>query len=611
MAKKRTTQQKSEDESKGVLTTLFKDWIVNPLNNDFGFDFEVRLTSPIDAKTQEVSEISFYVQNKSSIISEKEKAVEDLDINDWVLFLGQRIPVLITKYDITKKEFYWEIAQDYLWDTIEKEDQNWRRRKSKRIILTKKIGNLNEIKAAIFASQKRITRYHSLNLGIGEGIKINRADLSELTRVKDKSLDEYKLLSLTEAYYARKKGDRQASFQLLMDVYKSPRNDEPKVRAIIGIILELNMADLEQNKQIVTLASEAIKLSEDLKIQYLKDYVTILCNQAVLFIIIKKMTEIKLSLKVQETQNEQLFSFVYYQKLTKLYDVHQKVVQEINNSLISLLSRKKIYYFIAALPVLLDVFSIQTANFAVFDKRIIEEEKTVRKKFIEQCEATLINISAIDLKKMLLRSLANYYYWTTENEKAIEYLSKAIALGEEDQDKLFVEANSKLLEKIKRKPNPYETAKTKTIDEMTVEEYQEMTKELLRAQGITGVGEDHLTNAISIGLRDMNPKEYFQHCENLCLAYVSTSPVGRSIGLPSMGTKIVWCKHCNSSLSGFDLKGTFELFRQENCQSCTFRKPRSAKWNCYVKWVKEQEEYPEFKNVLSNFRSFHDTNKRI
>ena len=172
MSKKRKIQQKAEDESKGAFMTLFKDWIVNTLDKDFGFDFEVRLTVPIDEKTQEVSEISFYAQNKSSIYSEKNKAIEDLAVSDWVLYLGQRIPVLITKYDIPNKKFYWEIAQDYLWDVIEKKDPNWRSKKTKRIILDKTISDLNEIKRAILASQKRITRYHSLNLSIGEGLKI-------------------------------------------------------------------------------------------------------------------------------------------------------------------------------------------------------------------------------------------------------------------------------------------------------------------------------------------------------------------------------------------------------------------------------------------------------
>jgi hypothetical protein len=602
MVKKRTIQQKSHDESKGMLLTIFKDWIVNALDNDFGFDFEVRLTAPMDDKTQEVTEISFYVQNKSSINSEKEKAIEDLETDDWVLFLGQRIPVLITKYDIVKKEFYWEIAQDYLWDIIEKEDQNWKRRKFKRIILTKKIGNLNEIRNAIIVSQKRITRYHSLNLAIGEGIKIDEQELSKLTKIREKALEEYKYLSLREAYFARKKGDRQASIKSLIDVYHSPKNDEAKVRAIIGIIFELNAADLKENSQIVDLANQAISISEELKIGYLKDYANILRNQAILYVIGKKMSEIQLGLRIQEVQGEKLFSFYYTKEFINLHELHQRVIHETNDSLLNLLMNKEKYYYLAALPILIDIFTIQVSRFAVFNREIIKEERELRRKFIEQCELVLGKISGTDLKKMLLRSLSNYHYWTLENDKAIEFLSIAINLGKEDHDKLFVENNLELLKRMKETPNPYEVPETKSIDEMTVEEYQKFTEKLLVAQGITLESKDDLTEAISIALRDMNPREYLQHCENLHIAYLNQSVWGANTGLPSMGTKLVWCKHCKSCISGFDLQGSFNIFKQQNCQLCAYHKPRSKEWICYVKWVKEQMDSPEFRKVLENVK---------
>ena len=64
IVKKRTSKQKSEDESKGVLQRLLHEWIVNPLDNDFGFDFEVRITKPLKDGEQEVTGDSFYIQNK-------------------------------------------------------------------------------------------------------------------------------------------------------------------------------------------------------------------------------------------------------------------------------------------------------------------------------------------------------------------------------------------------------------------------------------------------------------------------------------------------------------------------------------------------------------------
>jgi len=321
------------------------------------------------------------------------------------------------------------------------------------------------------------------------------------------------------------------------------------------------------------------------------------------------MSEIQMGLKIQSAQGEKSFSFFYNQGLIELNESRQKVINEINDSLVSLLN-KEIYYYLASLSDLVDVLTVQIMNLAVFNRKIIDEEKEGREKLIEQCEFALDKISEIDLRKMLFRSLANYYYWIQESEKAVEYMSKAIDLGKEDRDKTFAEGSSKLLEQMKKRPNPYETPEAKSIDEMTVEEYQEMTRGFLNAQGITLDQEDDLTDdlddltddLIAMALRDMNPKRYFQHCENLHIGYVNTSPVGASIGLPTMGTKIVWCKHSGGSIAGFDLKGAFDIFRQQHCRSCKFHKPRSKDWVCYVKWVKDQQNDPDFKKVLDNFK---------
>ena len=320
------------------------------------------------------------------------------------------------------------------------------------------------------------------------------------------------------------------------------------------------------------------------------------------------MSQIQLGLKIQEAQGEQAFSLYYFQELAKLNQTRLSVVNEINDSLLNLISNKHVYYYLFALSILIDSITAQIMMLSVFNKAVINQERTYRQQFVERIETALSSISEIDLKKSLLRSLSNYYYWTLRPEKAVSFLSEAINLANMDHDKQFLEGNNKLLERMKEEPDPYkkaeETVEDKSIDEMTVEEYQEMTRKLLMRQGISLDGNDKLTIAISMALRDMNPKPYFQFCEHLYIGYVNTSVVGVSIGLPSMGTKIIWCEHCKSSIEAFDLQGAFESFQQENCEKCTFHKSRSKDWTCYVKWVKDQQQsHPEFKKGLQKIRN--------
>ncbi len=602
MSKKRTIQQISETEAKGKLISLLSEWIVNPLENDFGIDFEVRIADNIDSKMQEVSEISFYIQNKSSINSQNEQAVEDLDMDDWELYLGQRIPVLLVKYDVNEKLFYWGVTQDYAWDVLDKMDSNWKRQKFKRILLTKKLTDLNILKKAITESQKKITRHHSLNLGIGEGISITQEDLLELKKHKEKNLLEYKALTLQESYYELKKGNRDRSTQLLKDVYNTPKEDESKIRAIIGIIFDLNIVILEENKQIVFLAEEGIKIAKKINILYLEKYLVLLRNQAKLYFIIKKMSEIKLGLQVQSLQKEQSFSFFYNQELVKLSEFHQSLIREINEALKWFLDNGHVYYYIASLPLILDTITVQVMQFAPFDKKIITKEEEGRASLISQCEFLFDNLKELDLLKPLYRSAANYCYFICKNDKAIDYMNKALEIAKKDNDKNFIDGNALLLKKMRTKSNPYDAPETKPIGEMNLLEYQEITKKLIEFQGVNLSNNDDLTNAIKMALRDMNPTEYFKHCENLRICYVNTSQVGVSIGLPSMGTKFIWCKYCKNSYGGFNLDDIFNTFKKQNCKECKCHRPRKEDWVCNVKWIEKQEQNLDFRKVLDNFK---------
>ena len=85
------------------------------------------------------------------------------------------------------------------------------------------------------------------------------------------------------------------------------------------------------------------------------------------------------------------------------------------------------------------------------------------------------------------------------------------------------------------------------------------------------------------------------------ITYASPSPLGASIGLFSLGGKIVWCKH-GGTIGGFDLKGSFELFKTEYCKNCQYNKTRDNDWNCTVGWIQTHEKEPEFQKVIENIR---------
>lgn len=598
MSKKRSQNQRLEAKSKGELCALLSDWIVNELSNDFGFDFEVRITDITDNKNQKVSDLSFYIQLKSTT-SDTTNIYHDLNVDDLELFHSQVLPVVLIKYYENENTFYWDIIQLFVLDTLVKDDSNWKMKKFKRLKLTKKLDNLKLFREKLIESQKRINRYQLLNLGIADGIKIDEDDLSELVNHKNKNLLEYKALSLVEAEQEFKKGAQEKGMKILFDIYKTPNDDEYKLRAIVGLIFEYNILIQEENKTIFNLSEEGIELAKKIGKINFENFIIIRQNEAILYFIIKRMSQLLLSKKIQDNFDEKIFSLFYDQEIQELNKIHQEHIKNINDSLKELLMNKCVYEYILALSSIVDIVTYQIVKFAIFDENMVAEEEKGRSYLISECELIIEKIEDPNILISLYKSLANYYYWICKTDKAIEYLTNALKIAENYNDIGFLQSNEPLLSEIKSKPNPYKKKETKPIDEMSGKEYQEFAKQLMIVQGINLDKNDNTTNNINIALKDMDPTEYLKHCKNLRLSYI-TSPFGKSIGLASMGSKIIWCKY-KGSIEGFDLNLVYNSFRTNNCLNCEYLEARENSWSCNVKFIKNLVEDPEFKDFLTKY----------
>ncbi|MCX6777593.1 MAG: DUF4365 domain-containing protein [Candidatus Micrarchaeota archaeon] len=559
--KERSPQQAAEALSKGkLLTLLSQQFIVNPLTNeDFGFDFDVRITTKQTDANAIVSEQSFYVQNKSVIDSDGTSVYEDLSISDLELYRKQHIPLVLTKYDIKNDVFYWEIIQPYIADVIEKEDPNWRNQKTKRIHFTKVFSqDFTSFTKEILAAQVRIIRSGYLGLGLLEGIAINKDDLSDLKRNRERNLVNFKAESLLLFQLESKKGKKEAAYEALVSAYNAPGEDEGKVRAIIGIISSLNISVPGDNAHACQLADEGISLARKMGLLLLENYIVILKSEAELYSLNEKIGQLLISQKIANATGETFFSTLLTDEQQKLWSLHNTMIEKIDGSLRAILRAKNIYYYQAALLRVLDAIAHQTVKFSVFDRTILITEDQ-RLPLIHQCEFILQNSDDVDMKKLYCRSLANYYYLTAKPDKALEYIDKAITLAKEDNDDRMLEALINTRKRILNKPDIYAVPKQKPIDEMSLREYQTATKQIIEALGMEVEKDDSL----KIAIRDINSEECFRHCEYVRIAY-STSLVGRLIALPSLGSKILWCKY-GGAIEGFDLLDSFKLFKATKC----------------------------------------------
>lgn len=478
MAKKRSKNQKLEELSKSKLRTLLSDWIVNELSNDFGIDFEVRLCSSMDSDIQEVSKSSFYIQLKSSLLIED---FHDLDIDDWTLFVSQELPVVLIKYCEKTDIFYWEIIQTYVWDILERSDPNWKMRKSKRLKFKNKLENLETIKYNILDAQKRIVRHSILSLGLGEGI--NLKDINERETHKQRSISEFKHISFIEASTYYQEGNRSKAITSLESIYELPYEDNYKLEAIINWIFQMNFANPELNEKIMELSDEGIGLSRRNGVFNFEHILIILKNQAKLAQIIIRMSQLMLLKKVQtiigvdnfsshpdqqmvneiknslkellKNESGDIFSSISSNELIELIQMHQKVVNEINNSLEELLKNSYPNDYILCLSIIVEVITFQIQRFAPIDLEVIKEEASGRFSLILQCEYIVKNIKNCDLKQLMYVKLSSYYYWTCEQEKAVDCMNKALEIVKEKGNISLIEDYTSILNQRTEKPDPY------------------------------------------------------------------------------------------------------------------------------------------------------------
>lgn len=107
------------------------------------------------------------------------------------------------------------------------------------------------------------------------------------------------------------------------------------------------------------------------------------------------------------------------------------------------------------------------------------------------------------------------------------------------------------------------------------------------------IGEDlnngsDTSNALNWGLKDMDPELHLKTCEELYIHYPSTSYLGHMTGVPSIGFKLLWCKHGSVTCDQYLGQG-FEVYKEKYCKNCKHKKPRSEDWTCKWGWFWKRE----------------------
>jgi hypothetical protein len=114
-----------------------------------------------------------------------------------------------------------------------------------------------------------------------------------------------------------------------------------------------------------------------------------------------------------------------------------------------------------------------------------------------------------------------------------------------------------------------------------------------------------------IGLRDLDPTQYFSNCRYLFAEYFGAMGIpAKMLGLYTAGMKNVGCvKHLEHGLFGsWEIKDAYENFHSEHCLQCPDKSPHPSIWKFTTKWQDEMRK--NVKNERQKRKLKHPLDKK-
>jgi tetratricopeptide (TPR) repeat protein len=413
-------------------------------------------------------------------------------------------------------------------------------------------------------------------MSLGEGIHP-----SEYDKLRIKDLQEFKFKTITVAFSEIQSGNELKGIALLEEAYTSPKEDMLKFCANINLILQLNPIAPENHKKIVRYAKEGIILAKKMGVDDFKDFLIItICN---VFLVqnITSMGQLLFANNISK-KNKGDFSLFYDMDIIDLYQIQEKINKKIQVSLGNLIKQNNIQGLVFASATLMDTIIYQVQKFILANEDYLKIETGHRRPFIENFEKFLTIVKDENSLQFGYFKLAQYYFWICNYEKAEFFIQKAIEISKKLGYTNNVVSYNQLLDDIKNKRNPSDPRNhsNTSVDDLTFAQFREATIRNLELQGIKiptpsdDTSDDRISDAIRLGLEDIDPSEYLRYCEHLRVGYLYPSMLGRNIGLPTLGPKVIWCKN-HGIVEGVSLKNIFSWFVEASCKKCDLRKSRN------------------------------------
>ena len=106
--------------------------------------------------------------------------------------------------------------------------------------------------------------------------------------------------------------------------------------------------------------------------------------------------------------------------------------------------------------------------------------------------------------------------------------------------------------------------------------------------------EDPRARLVERGIKDANPGRVLKNCEHIFLMHAAlpalapAALLGRTLGLPSIGPKLLLCDKQGYRVHDAALDSAYAAFKREYCDTCRDLHPRPSGWEWSEEWQQEE-----------------------
>lgn len=558
------------------------------------------------------------MQLKSSldVDSSKDTVAFSLETDKLQYYMQRDTPVLLVLVDLKTKNCSSLFIQEYVYEKLDTAKPLWRQQKTVALDIPTENMWTNWIHRA-----KEIAFTGQFYLMIK---KLSSTDTETMLKWKTnldsiKVLEEFsKSLTITASQMeldlaARydTEGEQEQSLQKLLSVYKKLDAD-PKQRlsALESLVWYYNPTSKDENRTLFELSMQGLKLADAVGDRLHSQYFRGISMQAVYFKMVNDLTNEMLLQKLSYA-SKSVFEFF---TITSIRDTSLKLAVLGQDFVTNLRTVEQERYYGASADLLrryglMMLYLYQCYVVWIQANHIDDLLKSAENSLdlaLKMCQHANWSI----LECMVLDGMATLYHFKNDinNRRSVLNRFQEIAkrLGHKGLTKQaekkwqFYEASGRFI----TGPSDIPPSREEDFEKRSEEEMDRMHRRLLEAGGIDVNGDGELSGLARIGLKDRNPERVLKHCEHLHVEVVNYGPVWDMVGLPTTGTKLLYCDLKDTFLTGWTLDGIFHEFEGTYCSKCNSCSPRAADWKWSYRWQREREQPDKMKAILKKVRGF-------